>query len=462
MKKNRIPRVMIAAPSSGSGKTTITCGLLQILVNRKCNPISFKCGPDYIDPMFHRSVIGVPTGNIDAFFMNKENMRYLFAEMCNQQQRATIAVVEGVMGYYDGQCADSTKASSYEVARDLEMPVILVVNGSGASLSIAATIKGFAQFRTPSQIKGIILNQVSQKTYLGIKQCVERETGVEVLGYLPKQEGMVWQSRHLGLVLPDEVKDLQKELQQLSASMEQTIDVDRILAIAEAAEEFTYEAPKTEIAKEKEKVNIRIAIAMDAAFCFYYQESLQLLKSLGAELVPFSPLFDKELPERIQGIILGGGYPELYAKKLAQNETMKCAVFQALSKRLPCIAECGGFLYLQQTLTDVQEQTFPMVGFLDGHARKAIKRRHFGYITVSMKEVSILGKAGTQIPAHEFHYWESDSEGEAALAVKPDGKRTWACIRQKENVVAGFPHFYLPGAVSVAQAFIEACRAYSL
>lgn len=453
--KQKINRIMIAAPSSGCGKTTITCGLLQAFVNRRMQAVSFKCGPDYIDPMFHRSVIGVPAGNLDTFFTEYGHMRYLFAEASRQ---AEIALLEGVMGYYDGQTVTSTDASSYDIATQLQTPVILVVNGKGASLSIAALIQGFQQYRTPSMIQGVILNQVSAVIFPQLKEKIEQELQIPVLGYLPFHKSMGLQSRHLGLVLPEELGDLQRQLQEIAAKMEETIDIARIIRIANEAPALSYEEPVylQNVIHQK----VRIAVARDQAFCFYYQESMQLFEKMGVTLVPFTPLKDATLPQDVQGLLLGGGYPELHAKVLSDNTTMKESIKKALEAGMPCIAECGGFLYLQDALTDENENTYPMVGFLEGTARRAKKRDRFGYVYVTVKEESVFGVSGVQIPAHEFHYWESSNPGTQATAVKPDKIRSWDCIRIQNKTIAGFPHFYLEGNPQAAASFVDYCVQY--
>ncbi len=455
MKQKKINRIMIAAPSSGCGKTTITCGLLQALVNRRMQAVSFKCGPDYIDPMFHRSVIGVPTGNLDTFFTEYNHMRYLFATASKQ---AEIAILEGAMGYYDGQTVTSTDASSYDIAKQLQTPVILVVNGRGASQSIAALIQGFLQYRTPSMILGIILNQVSAVIYPQLKEKIEQELQIMVLGYLPVHKSMELQSRHLGLVMPEELLELQKQLQEIAAKMEETIDISKIIRIANEAPELTYEEP--EYLQNVTKQKVRIAVAKDPAFCFYYQESMQLFEKMGVTLVPFSPLKDAALPQDVQGLLLGGGYPELHAKSLANNLSMKKSIKKALLSDMPCIAECGGFLYLQETLADDKGNHYPMVGFLNGEAQRAVKRPGFGYVNVTVREESVFGAPGVLIPAHEFHYWESSDPGIQAVAVKPDGVRKWDCTRIQNKTIAGFPHFYLEGNPQAAASFVQHCVKY--
>ena len=351
----RLPRIMLAAPSSGSGKTLITCGILQALVNRGFRVASFKCGPDYIDPMFHSRVIGVKSGNLDTFFTDKATTRYLFGRSAAE---AEISVAEGVMGYYDGLGGISEEASSSDVAAALNMPVVLVVNCRGMSISVVPLIKGFLEYQTPSRIKGVILNQMPKSLYADMKAQIERWLPVKVLGYVPKVEDLVLESRHLGLVLPGEIESLKEKLNRLAAVLEESIDLDAFLALAYEAPDFTYETP--ELPKLSGGKKVRIGVAEDDAFCFTYRDNFQMLKDMGAELVPFSPIKDEALPEGIDGLILSGGYPELHAKALSENASMRRAIHGAVAAGLPCIAECGGFLYLHRILEGSDGVEYPM------------------------------------------------------------------------------------------------------
>ena len=298
----RLPRIMLAAPASGSGKTLITCGILQALVNRGFRVASFKCGPDYIDPMFHSRVIGVKSGNLDTFFTDKATTRYLFGRSAAE---AEISVAEGVMGYYDGLGGISEAASSSDVAAALNMPVVLVVNCRGMSISVVPLIKGFLEYQNPSRIKGVILNQMPKSLYADMKAQIERWLPVKVLGYVPKVDDLVLESRHLGLVLPGEIESLKEKLNRLAAVLEESIDLDAFLALAYEAPDFTYETP--ELPKLSGEKKVRIGVAEDDAFCFTYRDNFQMLKDMGAELVPFSPIKDEALPEGIDGLILSGG-----------------------------------------------------------------------------------------------------------------------------------------------------------
>ena len=454
MKKQRqIPRILLCAPASGSGKTLITCGILQALVDRGKKVASFKCGPDYIDPMFHGRVIGTKSRNLDTFFTDADTTRYLFAENAADCE---IAVAEGVMGYYDGLGGVRTEGSTYDVARTLAMPSVLIVNSRGASLSILATIKGFLDFRPDSRIRAVILNQVSPMIYAQLKPLIEQELGIRVLGYVPKLTDLNLESRHLGLVLPGEIEELKEKLKRLAAAIEETLDLDALIQLANDTEELEYEEPKL----PKANYPVRIAVAADDAFCFTYLDNLALLEKMGAELVYFSPLKDKKLPENVSGMILSGGYPELHGKELAANGSMRQSIRSAIESGMPCIAECGGFLYLHRELEDQDGHFYPMAGVLDAKAYRTPKLGRFGYIHLTAKETQLLGAAGREIRGHEFHYWESEQCGESFHAKKPVGKREWDCVNGSATLYAGFPHLFFWSAPEAAETYLKKCKEY--
>lgn len=451
----RVPRIMLAAPASGSGKTLITCGILQALVNRGFNVASFKCGPDYIDPMFHSRVIGVKSGNLDTFFTDRETTRFLFGRRAVE---AEVSVVEGVMGYYDGLGGISEEASSSDVAETLDMPVVLVVNCRGMSISVVPLIKGFLEYQKPSHIRGVILNQMPKALYPDMKEQIERWLPVKVLGYVPKAEDLVLESRHLGLVLPGEIERLKEKLNQLAEVIEESIDLDAFLAMAWEAEDFTYETPGIPKLSGTEK--IRIGVAEDEAFCFTYRDNLQLLKDMGAELVSFSPIRDKSLPEGLHGLLLSGGYPELHAKELSENESMRRSVREAIEKGLPCIAECGGFLYLHRTLEGADGVEYPMADVVKARACRTDRLSRFGYIEMEAKRDQLILKEGEKARGHEFHYWESEDCGDAIHAKKPLRKRSWDCVHGTPTLYAGFPHLFFYSNPAVVWNFLQKCEEY--
>lgn len=444
-----IPRLLICAPSSGSGKTTITCGILQLLADRGCKPAAFKCGPDYIDPQFHRRVVGVRSGNLDTFFTDDATTCALLARGA---QGCGIAVMESAMGYYDGVAGIEARGSGYDVARATRTPAILVVDARGASLSLAATVGGFVRFAQPSFIAGVILNRCSKGVHDRLRGVIEERTGVPVVGYVPRDDRFGLQSRHLGLVGADEVADLRAWLRDVADALSQTVDVDALVRIAGSAPALDCEPYRAERACG----GVRLAVAHDEAFNFYYAENLRMLQDLGAELEFFSPLHDERLPEGADGLYLGGGYPELHARELAENEPMRAGVRAAVESGLPTVAECGGFLYLQRELEDPDGAPWPMVGALPGRAGNLGKLRQFGFVEVEAQRDCLCCAAGEAIRAHEFHYWHSDAQGDAFIARKPASAAQWPCIVATETLMAGFPHAYYPANPAFARRFVEA------
>ncbi|MBR1693548.1 MAG: cobyrinate a,c-diamide synthase [Lachnospiraceae bacterium] len=450
-----MPRILFAAPKSGSGKTMLTCGMIEVLKRRSFKVASFKCGPDYIDPMFHRQVLGIPSGNLDTFFTDAQTTRFLLAK---KAAKADITVLEGVMGYYDGLGGQSEKASTYEVACVTETPVILVVDGKGASVSLAAVIKGIVEYRADSRIEGIILNRVSEGYYGRLKELIESECKIRVLGYLPQLEGLTIPSRHLGLVAPQELPAFQSWVCQVADAIERCIDVEQVLSLAKGAKALQGTAP--ELPHLPEGRCVRLAVARDEAFSFYYTENLELLKQMGAELVEFSPLHDTALPEQIDGLLLGGGYPENYAAELAAAEKMRAAVKAACEKGLPCLAECGGFLYLQDELEDAKSTFYPMTGVLCGKAFRTDRLCRFGYVTVTNKKAGVLGDAGCSVKGHEFHYWDCSHSGSDCTAVKPAGGTEYSCMVHTRRMAAGFPHLYYYSNPQMIYQFLLCCSRY--
>ncbi|HEX2926624.1 MAG TPA: cobyrinate a,c-diamide synthase [Ruminiclostridium sp.] len=452
MKTQAFPRIMIAGTGSGCGKTTITCGLLKALVNRGTRTAAFKCGPDYIDPMFHTEVTGTKARNLDTFLCGENSVKYLLASNCRD---VDIAVIEGVMGYYDGLGSDGSH-SSYAISRLTGTPVIIVLKPEGMALSVAAIVKGFADFLPGSNIKGVIINSVSQSLYPMYKQMIEENTGIKVYGYLPEVPEAVIESRHLGLVTAGEISDLQRKLQILADNFEKYVDIEGILRLAESAAEVVYEPPF----KVLQKYNCNIAVAKDRAFCFYYEDALRLLEQMGATLKYFSPLNDTGLPSDIDGLVLGGGYPELYARQLSENKSMLDNIKKVVEKGLPTYAECGGFMYLQQTITVSGSKTFPMVSAVEGNSMMQKHLSRFGYVTLTAGEDNLFCSRGGKIAAHEFHFSDSDKNGNSFYAECPGGGTGWECIFAGKSLFAGYPHIHFYGNPGFAEKFVQKCCEY--
>ena len=441
------PRILFAAPSSGSGKTTVVCGILRALKNRGKAVAAFKCGPDYIDPMFHERVVGVKSGTLDPFFSDGPQLLRLYAQNASGSD---CAVIEGVMGYYDGLSAASDEASTYSVAKALSAPVVLVVDSRGQSLSALATLKGFLTFRPDSGIKGVIFNRMSAHVFEALKPAVEA-LGVVPIGYVPKSDALMIESRHLGLVTPDGIADLNEKLDALAALLSETLDFDALTALMQAAP--APDAPKPPAVPPMPKTVV--AVARDEAFCFLYRDNLALLSRYGAELRFFSPLRDAALPEGAQALLLPGGYPELYAKELSENAPMRNAIRLAIEGGMPTLAECGGFLYLHDALEGMDGVRYPMCGVIRAEAYRTQKLSRFGYITLSANADSAFFRAGETVRAHEFHYFESGDCGAAFHAKKPNG-REWTCLHANGALLAGFPHLYYESNPKPIERFLRA------
>ncbi|MCM1046036.1 MAG: cobyrinate a,c-diamide synthase [Candidatus Gastranaerophilales bacterium] len=463
-------RLLFAAPKSGSGKTLAVCGLIMALKRRGLKVSAVKCGPDYIDPMFHRSVLGVPSGNIDTFFTEEETTRYLLQK---RMEQADFTVMEGVMGYYDGLGGQSDAASTYEIAKVTGTPVVLVVDGKGASVSLAALVKGIVEYRTDSNIRGILLNRVTKSFYPRLKELIERECGIPVVGFLSERKELEVPSRHLGLFAPEEWAHFDAWAERVAEETKENVDLDKLLAIGATAQETNESGPVIPVLPRK----VRIGVARDEAFSFYYAENLELLDRMGAEIVEFSPLHDEVLPPQLDGLLLGGGYPEQYAGELEQSGKVREALRGLCEGGIPCLAECGGFLYLQQTLetagqavdgrqtvtehqAGTEDHTYRMAGVLPGKGFPTGGLCRFGYIQVETLSPGLLGDAAQHLKGHEFHHWDSTENGADCVAEKPVGGKSYPCMVHTAHMAAGFPHFYYYSNPQAVFHYLQDCLRY--
>lgn len=472
------PRILLAAPKSGSGKTLITCALLGALKKKDLKPAAFKCGPDYIDPMFHRTVLKVPSENLDTFFTGEET-RGIFAELA---KKADIAVMEGVMGLFDGLGGTREEGSAYHLAKVTSTPIILVVDVHGMGKSMIPLIKGFLDYDTEHLIKGILLNRMTESFLETMRPMLEAELPVPVVGFFPARKDIHLESRHLGLMLPGEIEDLEAQLDAAAEQFLATAGFEKILAIADQAEELEdiesvdnatcaggtdtdadadtdTDADKA-VSERKAMADapaLTLAVARDEAFCFYYEANMRAFQKRGVAIRYFSPLHDKELPAEADGILLGGGYPELYAKALSENESMKASIRSAIENGMPSLAECGGFMYLHETLEDQDGGCYPMIGMIKGGVQFKGKLVRFGYVELTEKQPCFL-KAGHSIKAHEFHYYDSTDNGDAVTAVKPVTGRSWECIHEGLEHFWGFPHLYYPSNEEFTEHFVQVMK----
>ena len=450
----KLKRLMFAAPKSGSGKTMITCAFLQILKEMGMDVVSYKCGPDYIDPMFHEKVLGIPSKNLDTFFTGAEETKALFLKGRTSEQ---MAVLEGVMGLFDGLGGIREEGSSYHLAKVTRTPVILVIDAKGMGYSLLPLISGFLAYDTEHLIQGIILNRMSKSYYGTMKGLIEENLHIPVVGYVQDQKAFTLESRHLGLKLPGEVQDLKEKIKLAADELQTTLDVERILRIAEGAEEL--EAEESMFSWQGQEEKPVLAVAKDEAFCFYYEDNLRLLEECGAELVYFSPLHDKKIPEGCHGILLGGGYPELYADALSANTEMMDSIRNAIQNGIPSVAECGGFMYLHRELIDCNGKTYEMAGVIPETCQYMGKLVRFGYMEIEETIPEFLPEQ-EKIRGHEFHYFDSSDNGTSCIAKKPVTGRKYGCIMAGENYWWGFPHLYYPSNPAFAMHSVEMARTY--
>ena len=443
-------RLMISACGSGSGKTTLVMALLASFIKKNITVQSYKCGPDYIDPMYHSRITNRPTYHTDPFFLEPEQLSELIAE---KSEKADLSLIEGAMGFYDG-LGTSSDCSAYTVANITNTPVLLVVNPKGMGCSVGALCSGFLKYRENNHISGVILNGIKPGMYGYYKKIIKENTGLNVYGYLPELEQVHLESRHLGLITADEIKDFNKITDILADAALQTIDIDGLIELSETAQPLHYNKREIETSK-----TVTLGVARDSAFCFYYDENLEMLEECGAKIVDFSPINDRQLPENLDGIYLGGGYPELFAEELSENRSFIDSIKAAAKNGMPLFAECGGFLYLQNMMEDTKGNRYKMADVLPGSSHMEKKLIRFGYIKLTAKCDTLLLKKGESILGHEFHYADTTDNGDALYAEKPNG-RNWCSVQQKGSVMAGFPHMYFPSNKNAAQRFVESMAEY--
>lgn len=448
------PTIVLAATRSGAGKTTIATGVIGALARRGLRAQPFKCGPDYIDPSYHKLACGVPSRNIDTWMLPHAAALELFGRAASSAQ---IAVVEGVMGLYDGHANLTEQASTAEIAKLLNAPVILIANAARVARSVAAEVLGFQQFDPAVQIAGVILNGIGSPRHLDFcKPPIEQATGIPVLGYLPRRDDLQAPERHLGLVPVVEGPLAAGWLDALIAQVEQTIDVDALLTIAARAQ--TPVAPPALFPDNPVPAKARIALAYDKAFNFYYQDALDLLQAWGADIIPFSPLADAELPAHIGGIYIGGGFPEIYAPELAANRAMLQAVRAAHAHGVQIYAECGGLMYLAQSLTDFDGKAYPMAGLLPVATSMSGGRLTLGYREIEALSDGPLLPKSARARGHEFHWSIANapaSPDQAAYAVRSQNSRLEGF--RAPNLWASYIHLHFAANPAIAPRFVSAC-----
>lgn len=447
-------RLVLAGAHSGVGKTSVSAGLMKALVRRGLAVQPFKVGPDYIDPAFHEFVTNRKSRNLDSWMLPPETIKHLFVKNAPSAETG-LSVIEGVMGLFDGH-SDSESGSTAHVAALVQAPIVLIVNGSSIARSLGAMVHGYNTFRAETKLAGVIINMVSgQAHYDLLRKFVEKEAKVPCLGYLSKNPDISLESRHLGLVPSVEVPDLAARLDRLAEAIEETLDIEGLLKLAGTAPDLT----GNKVVDAAPGAKVRLGLALDRAFNFYYPDGLELLEAFGAELVPFSPINDPALPPDLDGLYFGGGFPEVFAADLEKNESLRMEIRRRLEEGLPAYAECGGLMYLGRELVDFEGKSHQMTGFFDHSAAMTKRLQNFGYVEVSFKEDTVLGPAGTRVRAHEFHH--SRLEGEErpyALSIKKNERRAWEGGLVKNNVLAAYPHLHFYANPDLARNFVEGCR----
>jgi len=447
-----IPRIVLAGTHSGVGKTTIASGLMLAYKNRGLRVQGYKVGPDYIDPGYHQLATGIPSRNLDLKLTPREVLRELFTRSAT---KADLAVIEGVMGLYDGS-GSTTEGSTADVAKTISAPVILVVDAKAMAASCAAMVKGFAAMDPKLNLAGVILNRVGSDTHAELlREAIKNYTGLPVLGTVGASP-LTLPERHLGLLPTWENREA-KAIVEAAAGMVKELDLEEILRIA-------YNAPaiiqNTSFFPREPVHRVPIGLALDQAFNFYYQDGLEYLEALGAELVPFSPLSSTCLPKGIGGLIVGGGFPEMFPQELSDNRPLLTEIKKAYSAGLPIYAECGGYMYLAEELMDLDGKCFPMVGLFPGKATMQPRLSGLGYRQGITLRDSPLGPAGTLLCGHEFHYSTMTPSPQPFLKLKGRGKETFDGYASS-TIAASYLHTHWAGIDKPARSFLRACYKFS-
>ncbi|MBE8954171.1 MAG: cobyrinate a,c-diamide synthase [Quinella sp. 2Q5] len=445
---NNFPRLIIAACMSGSGKTTLTVGLLAALKNRGLNVQPYKVGPDYIDAGWHTVACRKISHNLDTHLVGADKLTEIFVDTA---RGADISVVEGVMGLYDG--GRGGISSTAEISKLLTAPVVLVVDAKSMGTSAAAVALGFRQFDPTVNLAGVIVNRLGSDSHRDMIVDALNSVGIKIFGAIRRDDELRLPERHLGLVpTAEHCADVQK----ICAAVERQVDIDALIELAETAPPLDDIPPA-----EKIPPTVRIAVARDAAFNFYYGAGLTALERLGAEIVCFSPLDDEHLPAA-DGLIIGGGFPEMFAARLEQNESLRAEINRAAEAGLPIFAECGGFMYLMRRLVDFGGKSFEMCGVIDGVASMTDRLQTVGYVDAEILRDCVIGSAGDKVHAHEFHFSTADVVGEKIFRCQRlrTGHRYTAGVA-RGNVVASYLHVHLAGCLQVAASFVGACKKFS-
>lgn len=458
MKLMHYPRIILAGTHSGVGKTTLAQGVILALSKRGLIVQPFKAGPDYIDPTYHLQASGRSSYNLDSWLLSQAAILELFKE---HAKNADISIIEGVMGLYDG-LKYTEVGSTAHLAKILNCPVILILDARSLSRSAAAMVLGYREFDKKVKISGLILNNIkSTNHYNYIKAAIENKTGIPLLGYLPQDADLRLPERHLGLIPVKEKKLSRIFSTKLIKLIKRNIDLEKISHIAKSAPGLPDQ--KMRIYNTKFPLNpVTIAIAKDRAFNFYYPDNLEILQHLGAKLVEFSPLNNQALPNHIDGLYIGGGFPELFAFRLAKNIRLKQEIYQKACAGLPIYAECGGLMYLAERLVDFKKKSFSMVGIFKCRVNMASKPQGLGYVNVETIKDNILSQKGARTKAHIFHWSYLDNLRNISFAykIRKNVDNVFYDGLFKQNILASYAHLHFASNINLAKNFIQSCKAY--
>jgi cobyrinic acid a,c-diamide synthase len=431
--------MVVSSNTSGGGKTTVTLGLLKALKNRGIKTQSYKVGPDYIDNAFHSHITGIPGRNLDLYLMSESGVKASFS-----RGQGDVGIIEGVMGLYDGK--DITpKYSTAHLAEVLNLPIVLVLSPKAQVATLCAEINGLKSFGKVN-IVGIILNNISEGYYRLLKLAIEKQCGIKVFGFLPHNENLNIKSRHLGLIQSSEIEDLDNKVELCANLLEKYVNIDELM-------EYFTEAMSYKDEFHINNMGLRTAVAYDKAFSFYYRENIELFKEAG-EVIFFSPLKDKKLPENIDFIFLGGGYPEVFINELSDNKSMLHSIKKALENGSKCYAECGGLMYLTEEIEGKET-----VGFLKGKSFMTDRLQNFGYASIEVTSKNPLLTKGITINCHEFHKSNvSINENKIYTLTKEvyDGSmKQWTCGYIRKNTLAAYGHVHFFGNMDMLNSLLR-------
>ena len=453
--------LVIAGTHSGTGKTTVSIGIMSALKKRGFSIQPFKVGPDFIDPGYHKAVCGIPSRNLDGWMLDK---KYNLETFLNHSKGNDISIIEGVMGLYDGYEGKNEDGSTAQIAKWLNSSVILVVDARSMSRSVGALVYGFEKFDNELKIAGVILNRVrSVKHYNWLRDAIVKRCKAKVIGYLPSDTSIEIPERHLGLVTDTENGLKRDFIQRITDLIDHFVDLNWLLKIASPISIKGFCSRQSEIEiNQNSAYSVRIGVAYDEAFCFYYHDNFDILQKYGAELIRFSPLRDNCLPKNLDGIYLGGGYPELFARELDSNQVMRREIKRFAAGGGIIYAECGGLMYLGNTIKDFDNNYFEMVGVFTFTTRMEKKLTDLGYYTVKVLKDNILSKKGDVIKGHQFRYSSLEGISPSISSVYQIRKGNRGEVRREgfalDNVLASYVHIHFGSNINFARRFVEACR----